>query len=183
MHAEQKASWTLFLDRDGVINTKRESDYVKTLDEWEWRDDFLNTIKPLSEQFECIVVVTNQRGIGRGIMTEKELHTLHKKMLEDVLKRGGRIDGIFYCPHDISENCPCRKPKTGLALQAKKQFPDIDFSRSVLIGDSESDIELGNTLGMKTYLLTEATSPHTKALYTIKNISDILPIPGRVGGG
>jgi len=167
-------SQTLFLDRDGVINKKRDNDYVKTLSEWEWRTDFLESIPKLAKQFQRIVIVTNQRGISRGLMTEGDLAHIHGEMLKTVQEVGGRIDGIFYCPHDKTADCLCRKPKTGLALQAQAQFPDIDFLHSILIGDSESDIKMGHRLGMKTYLLTADLSTPTIASKTILNISDIL---------
>ena len=167
----------LFLDRDGVINKKREDDYVKTLSEWEWRDDFLRAAPELAARFEKIVVVTNQRGIGRGLMTEADVVTIHNHMLATVFSLGGRIDGVFYCPHLAEEGCGCRKPKTGLALQAKALFPEIVFSESLLIGDSESDIEMGMALGMKTCFLTDSLPLEkniTKATQIITTIGDIL---------
>ncbi|NPU88326.1 MAG: HAD family hydrolase [Fervidobacterium sp.] len=141
--------WTLFLDRDGVINKKIENDYVRSWDQFEFLPGVLDALNKLSKVFGRIIIVTNQRGIGRGLMTEEELHRIHEKMLEVIRQHGGRIDRIYYCPHDHEkQECDCRKPKPGLALQAKKDFPEIDFQRSVMIGDSESDMIFAKNLGM-----------------------------------
>ncbi len=107
----------------------------------------------LSGVFGRIVVVTNQAGIGKGLMTEADLEVVHLKMTETIQQAGGRLDAIYYCPHRREAACDCRKPATGMALQAKVDFPDIDFTQSWIAGDSVSDMELGFRLGMKTVLI------------------------------
>jgi histidinol-phosphate phosphatase family protein len=141
---------TLFLDRDGVINKLRLNDYVKNWDEFEFLPGILETLCLLSKRFKRIIVVTNQRGIGKGLMTENMLQDIHKKMIAAIENAGGRIDRIYYCTA-ISENDPDRKPNTGMALQAKRDFPDIDFSKSIMVGDSESDEIFAQRAGMKYY--------------------------------
>lgn len=163
----------LFLDRDGVINTRRVDDYVTSLSEWEWREDFLAIISFLS-RFERVVVVTNQRGISLGRMSEQDLSHIHHAMIETIEKLGGKIDGVFYCPHSKDAHCLCRKPAIGLALQAQKAFPDIVFQESMLIGDSESDIQMGNALGMTTYLLTDFLDSPSQATFKIQQLSAVL---------
>lgn len=140
--------WTLFLDRDGVINEKLDNDYVKHIDEFTFLPRVLEAMELLSRCFGTIVVVTNQQGIGKGLMYEEDLLGIHQYMLSEVFNHGGRIDGVFYCPHLAENDPPCRKPNTGMAFEARERFPKIDFKRSVMIGDSASDMEFGDRLGM-----------------------------------
>lgn len=146
-------SWTLFLDRDGTINKKLEGDYVKKWEEFEFLPNTLTGIEKLSELFGKIIIITNQQGIGKKIMTEDELNFIHAKMLDEIFYNNGRIDKIYFCPELASENSYRRKPNTGMAEEAKAEFPDIDFSSSVMVGDSISDMKFGKNLGMKTVFI------------------------------
>ena len=146
-------SWTLFLDRDGVINKKLEADYVKTWSEFEFIEGVKEAINYFLKHFGKIIIVTNQQGIGKGLMTEQDLQTIHNKMLNQLKCCDAVIHAIMYCPHLASDNCICRKPNIGMALKAKELFPEIDFSKSVMIGDSLSDIEFGKNAGMHTILI------------------------------
>lgn len=143
-------SWTLFLDRDGVLNRKIENGYVLDAAMLEILPGAPQACAALAKRFGSIVIVTNQRGIGRGLMTLEGLARIHARLLEAIGREGGRIDAIFVCPHDLHESCDCRKPKVGLALRAQAQIPGIEFSRSVLVGDSDSDIAMGRALEMFT---------------------------------
>jgi histidinol-phosphate phosphatase family protein len=107
----------------------------------------------LEPYFGRIVVVTNQAGIGKGLMDESDLRAVHQKMLALASAAGGRIDGVYFCPHRPNTGCACRKPATGLAEQAREDFPDIDFKNAWMVGDSASDMRLGHALGMKTVLI------------------------------
>ena len=109
---------TLFLDRDGVINVKLDGQYVKNTDEFEFIKGAQVAISKLSNIFNRIIVVTNQQGIAKGIMSDKDLDALHEYMLLELEKNGGVIDKIYYCPHLSSENCNCRKPNPGMIQQA-----------------------------------------------------------------
>lgn len=170
---EINSEWTLFLDRDGVINKKRDNDYVKTIEEFIFIEGVLESLAHFSNCFGRIVVVTNQQGIGKGIMTESNLQEVHGYMLEEVQKKGGRIDKIYFAPHLASENSNYRKPGTGMGLQAKQDFPEIDFKKSVLIGDSESDIEFGIKLGMKTIMLKNNREIESKADLIYQNLKEV----------
>ena len=91
-------SWTLFLDRDGVINKKLEGDYVKIIDEFEFLPYALEAIKLFSSRFHKVVIVTNQQGINKRLMTEDDLHKVHQHLLQEVQNFGGRIDAIYHAP-------------------------------------------------------------------------------------
>ena len=153
---------TLFLDRDGVINHKTD-EYIQFFSEFKFIEDIPESIAKLSDYFERIIIVTNQQGVGKKIMTENQLFTLHDKMLFAINKLGGKIEKIYYCSHLSSVNCDCRKPKSGMLLKAKEDFPEIDFEKSILIGDSDTDIIAAENLNIKsikvspTYTLTHWT--------------------------
>ena len=141
---------TLFLDRDGVINVKLDGRYVKNTDEFEFMIGVETAISKLSKIFNRILLVTNQQGIAKGIMTDKDLDSLHEYMLLELKKNGGVIDEIYYCPHLAAENCNCRKPNSGMIQQAIIDFPEIKIENSYLIGDSDTDILAGNKMGLVT---------------------------------
>lgn len=142
------SSWTLFLDRDGVINRRIPDDYVKTIDEFEFLPGVMEALLQFSQVFPRIVVVTNQQGIAKGIMTEEDLQLIHAHFLEEVERTGARIDKIYFCPELAGDNPKCRKPNTGMGEQAKADFPAIDFQKSLMIGDSPSDMEFAERLNM-----------------------------------
>ncbi len=144
-------TWTLFLDRDGVINLHYPNDYVKKWDEFYFLEGVLDALKNLSEVIRRIIVVTNQQGVGKGLMTQEDLEFIHSEMLREVRKYGGRIHAI-YAATDLIENDvkQLRKPNTGMAKQAKKDFVEIDFSKSIMVGDSVSDMQFGRNAGMLT---------------------------------
>ncbi|NDV79330.1 HAD-IIIA family hydrolase [Dysgonomonas sp. 511] len=142
----------LFLDRDGVINQELPGDYVKTVGEFIFTPQATEAIAILTSLFDRIFVVTNQRGIGRGVMSQADVDNVHQYMLAEIEKAGGQIDRIYICPA-ISPTCVNRKPNTGMAFRAQADFPEIDFRRSVMVGNSLSDIQFGNKLGMYTVLV------------------------------
>lgn len=145
--------WTLFLDRDGVLNRRLPGRYVRSWAEWVWLPGSLEAMPVLAQHYGCIIVVTNQQGIGKGLMTEAELQTVHDQMLSEVQAYGGRIDAIYHCPALATDPDNCRKPAPTMAHWAQRDFPEIDFQKSVMIGDSRSDIEFGHRLGMATVLV------------------------------
>jgi histidinol-phosphate phosphatase family protein len=148
-------NWSLFMDRDGVINKRIESNYVKRPEEFELLPGIIESLKHFSEIFGKIFIVTNQQGVKRGIMTEEELLKVHNYMLNLIHNNGGRIDKIYYCTDLAESNSFYRKPNTGMALRAKKDFPDIKFSKSIMIGDSLSDMQFGKRLKMITVFISD----------------------------
>lgn len=143
-------TWTLFLDRDGVINTRKMGGYIEEVEEFVFLPGTLDAIKKCASIFGNIVVVTNQQGIGKGIMTEEQLQSVHQFMLEEVANHGGRIDTCYFAPDLAHMDSDLRKPKSGMGHLAKADYPTIDFSKSIMVGDSDSDIEFGMNLGMRT---------------------------------
>ena len=140
--------WSLFLDRDGVINRRLVDDYVKSWEEFEFLPGVLEAIALFARKFQHIFVVTNQQGIGKGLMGEEDLQEIHRRMLDEIQKAGGRIDRIYHCPSLAADQSPRRKPNPGMALQAGEEFPEVDFSKSIMAGDSVSDMEFGRNAGM-----------------------------------
>ncbi len=165
-------SWTLFLDRDGVINEKLDNDYVKNLEEFSFINGALDAIANFSNLFGRIVVVTNQQGIGKGLMTHTDLKIVHDYMDEEIKRIGGRVDKIYYCPELAAANAPCRKPNIGMAEEAKKDFPEIDFEKSIMVGDSVSDIEMGVKAGMFTIFISTGAKTEL-ADWKVSNLSEI----------
>lgn len=142
----------VFLDRDGVINKRPpEHDYVRKWEEFEFLPGAIEAIRLLNQSDYRVFVVTNQRGIARRLMTEKNLAEIHKKMRAELAKNGAKIDEIYYCPHNIGE-CECRKPKPGLFFRAAGDHR-LDLGQAIFIGDSRSGIQAGKAAGCQTILM------------------------------
>jgi D-glycero-D-manno-heptose 1,7-bisphosphate phosphatase len=152
--------WSLFLDRDGVINNRLPGDYVKKWEEFSFLPNVLESIPIFNTFFRRIFIVTNQAGIEKELMTHQDLTSIHENMMSYIEYHGGHIDEIYYCPYKGDLDPLCRKPNPGMAIEAKNDFPEIDFEKCVMIGDSESDIVFGNRLKMKTILV----GPNASAL-------------------
>lgn len=150
-------SWTLFIDRDGVINKEKKEDYILHWDEFVFYDGVKDAMKIFNEVFGIIVMVTNQRGIGKGLMTLNDLDNIHSNMLHEIESAGGRVDKIYFCT-DLTNDSPNRKPNAGMALQAKQDFPSIDFSKAIMVGNKPSDMQFGRNAGIQTVFLT-TTNP------------------------
>jgi D-glycero-alpha-D-manno-heptose 1-phosphate guanylyltransferase len=155
--AHSSKDWTLFLDRDGVINKEKEQSYVFHYGEFAFYEDNLKALRLLAGIFPRIVVVTNQRGVGKGLMTAEDLADIHARMTAEIAAGGGRIDAIYYCD-SLSDDHPHRKPNPGMAFAAQQDIPGIDLSRSIMVGNNISDMEFGRNAGMHTVFLS-TTSP------------------------
>jgi histidinol-phosphate phosphatase family protein len=146
------SNWILFLDRDGVINHEKFEDYIYTYDEFIFYEGVKNAMQIFSQRFGRIIIVTNQRGVGKGWMTEPALLDIHNHMSQDIEVAGGRIDAIYYCT-SLDNADPNRKPQPGMALKAQKDFPEIDLRKSIMVGNNLSDMEFGRNAGMYTVFL------------------------------
>ncbi|MBR5717193.1 MAG: HAD-IIIA family hydrolase [Bacteroidales bacterium] len=130
---------TLLLDRDGTINERRPKDYVKTWSEFQFRPEFLRWAPMLGRTFRHIFVVTNQRGIGKGVMTEQALADIHRKMCHVLAADYGlKINDIFFTPA-IDDADPMRKPQTGMWQQLLETHPYVQAESTVMIGDGDCD--------------------------------------------
>ncbi len=138
-------SWTLFIDRDGVVNDEKHLDYIHTWDEFKFYEGVKDAFKIFNKKFGIIVMVTNQRGVAKGLTKLKDLHVIHKNMLQEIEDAGGRIDKIYFCADMESPN---RKPNPGMGLQAIKDFPEINLAKSIMIGNTLSDMNFGRNLGV-----------------------------------
>ena len=139
---------TLFLDRDGIVNVQIVGGYVESVDQFVFVDHFLDAMKLLRPMFKHIILVTNQQGVGKKICTQAQVDAVHSYMQMRLLAQQTPMDAIYCCPHLAAEGCDCRKPRIGMALQAKQDFPDIDFSASIMVGDSLSDMQFAQNAGI-----------------------------------
>lgn len=146
-------TWTLFLDRDGVVNERIIDGYVSNWDDFVFLPGVLEAMRYFSESFGHIILVTNQQGVGKGLMSHSDLELVHKKMVAEIKSAGGRIDEILCCTQLASDPTNFRKPKPDMAYQAKEIFCDIDFAKSIMVGDSQSDIDFGHNAGMHTVFI------------------------------
>ena len=163
-------SWTLFLDRDGVINKKLHNDYVKHWIEFEFLEGSIDAIRNLSKKFSRILVVTNQQGIGKRLYTAEDLEIIHKNMIYELNFAGGRIDRVYFSPYLDAENHPTRKPSTGMAELAKNDFPEIDFKKCIIVGDSMTDMQFGRSLGMVTVFISEDDKKNDLIDYNFRSL-------------
>lgn len=153
----ERMNKAVFLDRDGTIN--KDINYLYRIEDFEFLDGVPEAIRKMNEAGYLVLVVTNQAGIARGYYTAEDVHKLHRHIDEQLAQYGAHIDAWYYCPHhpDITGPCNCRKPKPGMIEQAIKDF-NIDTSNSILIGDQPSDIEAGESCGIKSYYVQEIKS-------------------------
>ncbi len=164
----------LFLDRDGVLNEHIEGDYVRNVGMWKWMEGAREALGRAAKRYARIFIVSNQQGIGKGLFTEQDLAKVHRHMLDDIAKSGGRIDKIYVCSDLESTKSPNRKPEVGMALQAKREFQEVDFRQSIMVGDSESDMAFGYRCGMRCMYLTNGKEiPKKIQDYTDLIYSDI----------
>ena len=143
----------IFLDRDGVLNRKQpEGAYVTSWEQFQWLPGAVEAIARMNRAGMTVMLVTNQRGIALGRFTDAELGHIHRNMRAHLAQHGARVDAIYYCPHDVGQ-CQCRKPDIGLFTQACKDFPQAGAQNSVVIGDSHSDMQAGQRMGMRTIFI------------------------------
>lgn len=148
------SDWTLFLDRDGVINQRVPDAYINHWDNFRFARGAEVALQKLHQRFARLIIVTNQQGIAKKILTLNQLKRIHNQMLFDLQKQGVHIHGIYFCGESQARPNNCRKPAPTMGLKAKADFPEIDFSRSIMVGDSISDLQFGRNLDMQTVLIT-----------------------------
>jgi D-glycero-D-manno-heptose 1,7-bisphosphate phosphatase len=165
----------VFVDRDGVINqSPPEGEYVTRWEDFHILPGVVEGIALLNHAGFSVIVVTNQRGIAKGLMTEADLQQMHERMTDDLVRAGAKIDATFYCPHDIEPPCDCRKPAPGMLLSAAG-LHGIDLRTSWMIGDSDNDVGAGVNAGCKTarVIATDTTSSERAQISQTTMTADI----------
>lgn len=169
-------TWTLFLDRDGVINKNIDGSYVLDWEQFDFLPGVLETIPKLTKLFTHIIVVTNQQCIAKGLITTTELDEIHQNMMNMIELNGGRIEAVYYAPDLASPENYLRKPKNGMAHLAKKDFPEINFHKCIMIGDKPSDMEFGKSVGMITICISNNCDKIPLADYQMNSFAAIVDI-------
>jgi D-glycero-D-manno-heptose 1,7-bisphosphate phosphatase len=155
----------VFLDRDGVINVKAApGEYISRWPEFRFLSGIVNWIRLFKALDFLVIVVTNQRGVARGLIGPTDLEEIHRRMCEELEQAGAALDGVLCCPHEEGA-CTCRKPLPGLVFDAEERW-NIDLRSSLLIGDSDTDRQLAQTCDM------------AFALVRNEHIVDVIPRPG-----
>ena len=149
-------SWTIFLDRDGVLNEDHVGGYVLGVEALKLLDGVGAAMRKIAAVFGKVIVCTNQRAIGKGLLSEEELRRMHRQLSEWVAAEGGRIDRFYYAT-DLDDQAYNRKPNPGMAFQAQTDFPTIDFSRSLMVGNNLSDMQFARNAGMQTTVFLTTT--------------------------
>jgi D-glycero-D-manno-heptose 1,7-bisphosphate phosphatase len=157
----------ILLDRDGVINEESPA-FIKSPDEFLPLEKSLEAIELLNQHDYKVVVITNQSGLARGLFDEKTLNLIHQKMRDELVKVGGEIEAVYFCPHQANDSCECRKPKAGLLLNFAADY-NVDLSQIYFIGDSLRDIQAAQNAGAKPILVK--TGNGTKTLQQNPNLS------------
>lgn len=147
-------SWTLFLDRDGVINERNFDGYITSPNQFKFKKGVFNALDIIDKVFGKSMLVTNQQGVAKNIMSKRNLNEVHRYMSQELkLKTDFEFDAIFTATNFKGAQNDRRKPNSSMGLEAKELFSTIDFEKSVMIGDTDSDIKFGTNLGMKTVLV------------------------------
>lgn len=162
---------TVFLDRDGIINQCIGiHQYVASWKQFRILPGVEAGIRKLKEAGYQVIIVTNQQGIARGLVSKKDVDAIHNRLMAHIEQAGGKIDGIYVCPHKDG-TCDCRKPQIGLFLQAEQDF-SIDKEHSWMVGDSETDVEAGKRYGVRT-ILTHSLPEAVEQILQRENEMDI----------
>ena len=160
------SSWTLFLDRDGVINERLFGEYILQESDFNFKEGVLQVSSNLFTKFMRVILVTNQQCIGKGLISGQGVDQIHQFMLSEFKRYNAEIDLILIAPEVKGDQSTMRKPLPKMAHLAKQKFTQIDFSKCVMVGDTDTDIEFGKNLGMKTVLMTSEehciSVPHLK---------------------
>ncbi len=166
-------TWSLFLDRDGVINERIWNGYVLNYEQFVFKAHSLEALKFLTRYFSHTIIVTNQQCVSKNLITIKELEEIHNQMLHEINANGGEITRIYAATEEKNKTPFRRKPNIKMGLEAQNQFSNIDFSKSIMVGDTDSDIEFGKNLGMKTILLKSEEKNTIQADFEIRNLTEL----------
>ncbi len=166
------SKWTLFLDRDGVINKRKVEGYITRVEEFEFLPEVVDTLREISPFFHRIFIITNQQGIGKGIMTIEALLDIHHFLSNRLRDAGVYINGIFFCPH-LEGTCLCRKPAYGMISRLVHIFTDVNPRQSVFVGDDIRDILLAVRIGSNpVFIGSHSPFPHVPAFASLSDAKE-----------
>ena len=165
--------WTLFLDRDGVINERIFNSYVLEWGAFHFTEGLLANAAQIGAAFEHIVVVTNQQCIAKGLLSEQALNDIHQNMCNELQSAGMHIDIVLAATEFKNGQAQRRKPNTRMAFEAQEAFPNIDFQKSIMVGDTNTDILFGKKLGMYTVLVASIEKVKETPDLTIAHLSEL----------
>ncbi len=163
----------VFFDRDGIVNQSPGPGYVERVEDFHLLPPFVDALRLATERGYAAVIVTNQRGVGRGLMTEETLHAIHDKLGKALAKEGLTLLDIFYCTANDNAH-PHRKPNPGMLLAAAEKH-DLVLAQSWMIGDNEKDVLAGQRAGCRTILVRTDTDS-TVADYCVPTMDDLVPL-------
>jgi histidinol-phosphate phosphatase family protein len=166
-------SWTLFLDRDGVINERIMSGYVLDYKDFHFKEGVLDSFASLSSKFKYVFVVTNQQCVALEKISLADLTAIHQQMKVDIEKVGGKITQVFAATELKNQEPFMRKPSMGMGKLAKSLYPEIDFSKAIMVGDTNTDLIFGKKLGMKTVLVVTEEKVSVKADCVVKSLNEL----------
>ena len=152
----------VFLDRDGVINENVDGDYVRSWERLRLLPGAVEAIAELTRAGFPIVIVTNQQGVGKGLMAASDVENIHTRLVEEIERAGGRVAAVRYCPHLAAAGCACRKPKPGLLVKAAREL-GLDLGRSVFVGDAVSDVQAARAAGCRAILVRTGRGAEAEA--------------------
>lgn len=168
--------WTLFIDRDGVINKEKKKEYVLNWSEFIFYEGVPEAMARLSKKFGHIIIITNQRGVGKGLMSLADLEEIHQRMIEKIVLAGGRVDGIYFCT-SLDDTNECRKPNPGMAFRAFEEHSDIDPARTIMIGNKPSDMRFARNAGILSVFLAttnpEIAFPHPDIDWKFASLTEL----------
>jgi len=169
----------LFLDRDGVINERIWNGYITKWEDFHFIEGAIEAIVKFSRHFDRVIVITNQQGIAKGLMSNEDVEKIHGLLMQKISEKGGKIDAIYYCGDLKDKPDNCRKPGVKMAEKAQQDFPEINFEESLMIGDTKSDMEFARNAGFPGILIkTKHTIPTDleSSNYLIDTLDDIVKL-------
>lgn len=178
---KQRRKGAVFLDRDGVINAAPQvKRYITCWQEFRFLPGSITALRRLKGAGKTVVILSNQAGVGKRVMTAAQLAEITRRMLRKIRAGGGSVQAVYYCTHRPAERCPCRKPKAGMLRRAARRF-QLDLARSVVVGDNEKDIRMGRLGGCRTMLVLsgatdrrEARRMRTRPDRIVKNLGEAI---------
>jgi len=166
-------SWTLFLDRDGVINERIMGGYVLDFKDFQFKPGVLSSFAELSSKFKHVFVVTNQQCVALSKISEEELTNIHQKMVVELTKVEGKITHVFAATELKNHDSFMRKPSPKMGAMAKELYPEIDFLKAIMVGDTDTDLIFGKNLGMKTVLIVTEEKISVQADCIVSSLNEL----------